>query len=253
MSIKLMAEVWTRELPHAEQSILLAMADHADDDGGSVFPSVGLVAWKTGYSKRQVQRIIADLKTRGALVLVATAVRYRANEYQIDLDAIPVKAPFRDDRMTSLTETGATSDTPGATSEASGATQLGHPRDDTALSPRTIMEPPLEPSDESKAETSPSAPIEPTDEDLFTDRPAPNPNDRQVYFIGRLIDSDHDWKNLTFGGVVSLNKQFGRQVVTEAIGRMWEEAQSGNPCPKKPFALVREVCVQIAALEGAGV
>ena len=116
------------------------------------------------------------------------------------------------------------------------------------------MEPPEEPPEESKAETSPSAPTDPDDDiHLFADRPAPNPNDRQVYFIGRLIDSDHDWKNLTFGGVVSLNKQFGRPIVTEAIGRMWEEAQSGSPCPKKPFALVREVCVQIAALEGAGV
>jgi hypothetical protein len=240
MSIKLMAEVWTRELPHAEQSILLAMADHADDEGGSVFPSVGLVAWKTGYSKRQVQRIIADLKTRGALVLVATAVRYRANEYQIDLGVVPVKAPFRDDRMTSLDETG-------ATSEASGATQLGHPRDDTALSSRTIMEPSLEPPLKSKAETSPSAPTEPTDEDQFQDRPAPNPNDRQVYFVGRLMDHDEGWKSLSFGGVVGLNKKFGRPVVTEALGRMWEEAQAGSAVPKKPFALVREVCSQIVS------
>jgi len=149
MSIKLMAEVWTRNLPHAEQSILLALADHADDEGGSVFPSVGLVAWKTGYSTRQVQRIIRKLEVDGALTLVKTAVRYRANEYRIDLEAVAVKAPLRGDNMSSLDETGVTSTPSGVTTEAPGVTQLGHPRGDTAMSPRTTSEPSSEPPLES--------------------------------------------------------------------------------------------------------
>jgi len=236
MSIRLMAEVWTRDLPHPDQAILLALADHADDEGGSVFPSVKLVAWKTGYSTRQVQRIIRDLESRGALILVAAAVRYRANEYRIDLEAVPMKAPFRDrdDTVSPLADSGMTSTPP-------GMTQPGRPRDDIALSPRTITEPSEEPSDKG----GPSG-ADQEDIDALPDRPAPNPNDRQVYFIGRLIDHDEGWKALTFGGIVSLNKKFGRPTVTEALGRMWEEAQSGAEVPKAPFALVREVCSQIA-------
>ena len=33
MSIKIMSQVWELDLPHNAQSIFLALADHADDDG----------------------------------------------------------------------------------------------------------------------------------------------------------------------------------------------------------------------------
>jgi hypothetical protein len=67
MSVKVMAQVWELDLPHAEKFVLLAMADHADHDGGNVHPAVATVARKTGYSDRQVQRIIDALEAKGLL------------------------------------------------------------------------------------------------------------------------------------------------------------------------------------------
>lgn len=93
MSIKLMSQVWEREIDHPEQSVLLALADHANDDGEHVRPSMEYVAWKTGYSLRQTQRLVGALKKRK--VLLVTRPGFRApNEYRIDLNALPFKRPF---------------------------------------------------------------------------------------------------------------------------------------------------------------
>jgi hypothetical protein len=61
MSIELMNHVWKLELPTNEKIVLLAYADHARPDGTCIFPSVGLLARKTSYSEREVQRITRKL------------------------------------------------------------------------------------------------------------------------------------------------------------------------------------------------
>ena len=33
MSVKIMSQVWELDIDHSEMIVLLAMADHADDDG----------------------------------------------------------------------------------------------------------------------------------------------------------------------------------------------------------------------------
>jgi hypothetical protein len=68
MSVKWTGKVWDLNLPHGEAWVLMAMVDHADHQGESIYPSVGLIAWKTGYSDRQVQRIIDRLISAGILV-----------------------------------------------------------------------------------------------------------------------------------------------------------------------------------------
>ena len=101
MSGKLMSQVYEFVFDHAESSILGAMADHAKDDGSRCFPSVGRIAWKTNYSARQVQRVIARLEERGVLLPIAYAKGGRgfATEYQIVLSAAPAKDPYvRPDR-----------------------------------------------------------------------------------------------------------------------------------------------------------
>lgn len=70
MSGKISGKVWDLDLPHAEMLVLLAMADHADHEGNNVYPSIGLIAWKTGYSERQVMRIQQKLRDEGLLVAV---------------------------------------------------------------------------------------------------------------------------------------------------------------------------------------
>jgi hypothetical protein len=127
-----MAQVWQRKLGHPEQSILLALADHAEDDGTNVYPSVGYTAWKTGYSGRQVRRILGAMRERGVLVVVQDATQHRPTEYRIVLDSVPVKAAFnaslgepqvpriREDKMSALHSQ------PGQAVSAEAA-QPGHP------------------------------------------------------------------------------------------------------------------------------
>ena len=107
MSGKLIGEVYERVLGHAEQAVLIAMADHAQDDGSDCYPSVPRIAWKTGYTDRQVQRIMARLREWGALVVSSEASRYRPTGYTIVLDALPLKPPPK----------GAKAARPGVTSE----------------------------------------------------------------------------------------------------------------------------------------
>lgn len=65
MSVKQMARVW--EWSTAEGSgllVLLALADHADDDG-YCYPGVARIARKARLSERSTQRIIGDLEAAG--------------------------------------------------------------------------------------------------------------------------------------------------------------------------------------------
>jgi hypothetical protein len=138
MSAQLMARVYAYRLTHGEQSVLLAMADHADDEGRHVFPSIALLAWKTDYSARQIQRLMRGLVVRQALVVVAPARQHRPAEYRICLDRIPLKEPFRDDTMSPLNvtrdDTMSPLTSPGVTSATSGVTSATS-RGDIAMSP----------------------------------------------------------------------------------------------------------------------
>jgi len=94
-----MGEVFSLELSQSEKLVLLAMADHAKDDGTRVFPSVARIAWKVDLSTRQVQRIIAQLKIKGLLVIMRKGnSRFKfSTEYRINLSAGERKEVFRGD------------------------------------------------------------------------------------------------------------------------------------------------------------
>lgn len=66
MSITLMSQVWTTDLPVTERIVLLALADRADDDG-MCWPAVATVAAKCGLSDRSVQRAMKRLAVDGHL------------------------------------------------------------------------------------------------------------------------------------------------------------------------------------------
>lgn len=92
MSGKIMGKVWDLELPHNQLLVLLALADHADHEGNNVFPSLGLVAWKTGYSEQQVRRVMRDLED--ANILKATDKSPgKAAHYCIDVSQGKQKLP----------------------------------------------------------------------------------------------------------------------------------------------------------------
>lgn len=66
MSIRVMTQVWELKLQDSHKFVLLAFADHANDEG-VCYPSVGRIGWKCGLSVRQVQRIASDLRRAGLL------------------------------------------------------------------------------------------------------------------------------------------------------------------------------------------
>lgn len=79
-----------RRLPsddHGTLLVALALAEQADSDGESIFPSVDLVATETRLKRRAVQYKISDLVDIGYLVLVKKGGgRHRSNEWRIDVD-----------------------------------------------------------------------------------------------------------------------------------------------------------------------
>lgn len=84
MSAKLMGQVYDLDLPHNKAWVLMAMVDHADHIGRNIFPSLSLIAWKTGYSLKQVRRIVKDLVTDGILIEVGNKPGY-PKSYRADL------------------------------------------------------------------------------------------------------------------------------------------------------------------------
>jgi hypothetical protein len=96
MSGKIMGAIYELVLTHAQREMLLALADHADDSGGSVRPSHARIAWKLDCSERSVRRNIDELLRSGILKQVRHSGPGRPNEYRIDLSAGVLKDPFRD-------------------------------------------------------------------------------------------------------------------------------------------------------------
>ncbi|PZO47229.1 MAG: hypothetical protein DCF15_19300, partial [Phormidesmis priestleyi] len=94
MSIRQILQVWEHELSHPHQSIMLALADHAREDGTGIRPSIKRIAWKTGYSERSVQNIMSQLRDLGLLVIVVPATHNTPNEYKFDWSAVTPKPSF---------------------------------------------------------------------------------------------------------------------------------------------------------------
>jgi hypothetical protein len=64
----LMGAAWrVAGLTKAERTVLLALADHASDDGTNARPGIPLIAWKTDYSKRHVVRALQALEDKGLI------------------------------------------------------------------------------------------------------------------------------------------------------------------------------------------
>ena len=167
MSVKIMSQVWELDLPHNAQSIFLALADHADDDG-YCYPSVGRLAWKTGYGIRQVQRTLKDLRDQKLAIPTGSVAGGRHNTvvYRLDPSAGKQKPPFRprterqilaDIKGDNMTSFDAETDIKGDTQDAERVTfetQRVTPetlKGDIAMSPEPpviIKESPIEPSEE---------------------------------------------------------------------------------------------------------
>ena len=91
-----MSEVWRRDVRGADQCLLLAIADHANDAGTRIYPSIARLAWKTGMGVSSVKRRIAYFRDLGVLVVVRRGGgRGQTTEYRLDLSRLGEKPAFR--------------------------------------------------------------------------------------------------------------------------------------------------------------
>ena len=120
MSIGVMDKVFKR-YPNGggEMLLALALADHADDDGNNIFPSVQKLAAKTRQSERTVQYQLRRMEDSGWLLRVGHGKggRSQTTEYRISplwlkgAEIAPIQKGAIDD------EKGATDDTKGCNLE----------------------------------------------------------------------------------------------------------------------------------------
>jgi len=92
MSVKIMGQAWDLELPASKLLVLLALADHADHNGNNAYPSIDLLAWKTGYSERQVRRILKSLVKDK--ILIQHSRPGKVSIFSIDVNAGKKKAAY---------------------------------------------------------------------------------------------------------------------------------------------------------------
>lgn len=83
----------------SELLLMLALADHADDTGDRIYPSVQTMARKTRMSERTVQYLLRRMQERGWLLLVEPGGgRNRTARYRIVIEAIGNSADFAPNR-----------------------------------------------------------------------------------------------------------------------------------------------------------
>jgi len=156
MSIAWMNYVWE----HSRQKgtsllMLLAIADHANDDG-LCWPSVARLAHKARTTKRQAQRVIAYLEETGEILVDRGDGRTHTSVYQIKGDIYATKGDIQGQKGDiSAPQKGDIQRVKGDISEE--RVTSGARKGDIAMSPDpsvTIIEPSLEPSADSDANAS---------------------------------------------------------------------------------------------------
>ena len=104
MSIRLTERAYELDLTPSEMFVLTVLCGHAHDDATEARPGLGLIEWKTGFSKRQVQRLLGSLREAGIIIPTAYSAGGKGNAtvYSINLDAGIKKKPLKDDAGVTL-------------------------------------------------------------------------------------------------------------------------------------------------------
>lgn len=83
MSIRVMSQVWeSNTLDPYERLVLLALADHADDDG-NCYPSIARLCKRTGLTDRGIQKVLRRLTEKGRLKIAPNKGRKGVNLYTV--------------------------------------------------------------------------------------------------------------------------------------------------------------------------
>jgi Helix-turn-helix domain len=81
-----MGLIFELSIPSTEKLVLLAMADHAREDGTGCYPSIKRLARKTSLTRRGVQKVLRRLCEGGFAKDTGKLSRYGTVEYTIDLE-----------------------------------------------------------------------------------------------------------------------------------------------------------------------
>lgn len=89
MSGKIMGKVLDSALPWKETYVLVAMADHADESGQGIYPSIATIKRRTKLAESTIHIAISELRKSGVLKEIRESWNWRGTEYAIDIDALP--------------------------------------------------------------------------------------------------------------------------------------------------------------------
>ncbi len=89
-----MGDVFALKLSERQRLILLALADHAADDGAGARPGIARICWKTDLKPRTVERYLSGLRKAGIIEKVGGGGNNLAVEYKINLSAGEKKIAF---------------------------------------------------------------------------------------------------------------------------------------------------------------
>lgn len=96
MSITLMSRVWETALPMAQKVVLLSLADNANDQGRSCYPSVKLISEKCTLTPRSVQKNLSLLQEAG---IITRKIRINVvSEYILNVKLIAEMAALEESR-----------------------------------------------------------------------------------------------------------------------------------------------------------
>ena len=100
MSVRVMNLVWPANLPAMDKLVLLYLADHANDDGNSAYPSVDRLSAGCSLTRRAVQKILRRLEKREVIILQGGAKggRGRTRNYRISPERANVVHPIKGER-----------------------------------------------------------------------------------------------------------------------------------------------------------
>ena len=101
MSGFLAGKVWQSALSAELKPLAAALADIANDDGTSIYPSVPYVSWLIGWSERSIYRGLGKLRKNGILRVVEPGGGKRPDgtpattEYRMIEEQLPQRPPWR--------------------------------------------------------------------------------------------------------------------------------------------------------------
>ena len=143
MSIALMSAAWRIDMPAAKKLVLLALCDWANDEGGSLYPSMAAIAARCSVSERTVQRIVHGMIDEGWIAVVGneTGGRGRTCRYQLNADRIVSSGAKKGDKSTPFAESKRVTSASERVTSTTVKGDIHVIKGDTAMSPDPLEEP----------------------------------------------------------------------------------------------------------------